>query len=174
MRQVARHRRRVVWSGLYALGDSGRTQQSWPGAAQAGRPPGTQRAQHQGAQDFASDASRPVDAGPRPGARQAQIRADGAVALRLLSRRCAGHGRGFGRAPEHGHRQPAMRRRACAQPGRLCRTRRSPGLRHQRLRRDHPWTLRMGPEAHGRLHRVGRKRFWPQGRRGTTCRGQVR
>ena len=39
-----------VCSG-HALVDSGRTAQSWPGAAQAGRPPGTQRTEPQGAQD---------------------------------------------------------------------------------------------------------------------------
>ena len=56
-----------------------------------------------------------------------------------------------------------MRRRACAQPGRLRRARRKARLRHQRLRRDHPRPLRMGPEAHGGLAGAGRARSGTQG-----------
>ena len=37
-------------------------------------------------------------------------------------------------AAHHRDHEPAMRRRACAQPGRLCRARRPAGLRHQRFR----------------------------------------
>ena len=121
------------------------------------------RQQHDALQPKARHASalelaRALHARPRARAHQAQVRADGRVALRLLSRRGAGDGRGPGRAALHRHRQPALRRRACAQPGRLCRARRPPGLRHQRLRRDHPRPLRVGPEAHGRLAGAGRAR----------------
>ena len=93
-----------------------------------------------------------------------QVPAHGRVALRLLSRRGAGDGRGPGAASLHRHRQPALRRRPRAQPGRLRRARRTPRLRHQRLRRDHPRALRVGPEAHGGLAGAGRPRSRPQGR----------
>ena len=115
---------------------------------------------------------RAVHARSRARAHCSQVPAHGRVALRLLSRRRAGHGRGPGPASLHRHRQPALRRRARAQPGRLRRARRTPRLRHQRLRRNHSRPLRVGPEAHGGLAGAGRprrrtqRRLRAQGRRG--------
>ncbi len=89
--------------------------------------------------------------GARPRSRPAEIEAsaDGGVALRLLSRRSAGDGRRSLRAAQHQHSVATVRRRACAQPGRIRRAGRTPRLRHQRFRRDHPRAVRVGPEAHG-------------------------
>src|SRR6266567_7826605 len=77
-----------------ALDDSGRTPRAGPGAAQAGWPPGTQPSEHQGAAYAGSQAAAAGWAGARAAAAETQVQADVAVALRLLSRRRAGDGRG--------------------------------------------------------------------------------
>ncbi len=118
----------------------------------------------QGAASLRSGNRRAVHARPRARTHCSQVPAHGRVALRLLSRRSAGHGRGPGPASLHRHRQPALRRRPRAQPGRLRRARRTPRLRHQRLRRDHSRPLRVGPEAHGGLAGAGWPRRWTQRR----------
>jgi len=144
------------------MGNSGRTSCFGPGAAQAGWAPETQRTEPEGAEFAGARASCAVDARPSACTREAEVRVDGAIALRLFSRRYSGDGRGSCRAALNRHRLANLRRCACAQPGRLCRSRWPAGLRHQRLRRNHPRPLRVGFEAHGCLTGAGGARVRAQ------------
>ena len=87
---------------------------------------------------------------PGAGAHPDPVRADGGVAVRVLPRRGAAHGRRPVAHPELGPARPAVRRRPPEQL-RCVRHAGAPArVRHQRLRRDPPRALRVGRQAAGR------------------------
>ena len=82
-----------------------------------------------------------------------RLRAHGRLAVRVLPGRGRRDRRRPGRRPEHRPEGAAVRRRPPGQLRRLRLARALDGVRHQRLRRDPPGSVRVGPQAPGRQHR---------------------
>ena len=84
---------------------------------------------------------------PGAGAGAAPARPDAGLAVHVLPRRRAADGRGPGADAELGSTRPAVRGCPPVQLRRLRRTGAAVGLRHQRLRRDAPRSVRVGRQA---------------------------
>ena len=102
----------------------------------------------------------PRGAGREPGARARPdpLRTDARVAVRVLPRRGARHGRGPGGDATLGHQRPALRRRPSVELRPLRLPRAPDPVRHQRLRRDASRPVGMGCEAPRRERRGARPR----------------
>ena len=85
------------------------------------------------------------DADPR--ARPGPLRPDGRLAVRLLPRRRAADGRRPRRHPDERDHGPALRRRPPLATSGCSRRRSATSFRHQRLRRDPPRAMGVGPQA---------------------------
>ena len=115
-----------------------------------------------------------IEQGTHPPARPGSPRPHAAVAVHLLSRGGAQHGRGPGRHARNRDTRAGMRRLSSAEFRGVRDPRTARDLRHQRPGRDPPCALGVGRETPGRQLRAGLPQQRLQRRRRPRCRAELR